>query len=548
MKPFKIIVSAALCAAALSTQAQTREVVQIKYNDGVVDYIPADQIKRISFNTGIDIDNSLYVTVKGMYDVLKSYEKYANTHFDFGYPSIMLGLDCQTGDINNRESGYDWFKAYHQFQRGVNSINGLMWLYMYDVIRSANAVIEDHSVELNDENNLLVAQVLALRSWAYWNLIQLYAPNYYYADNDTPGVPLFDGDDLSATFDATSVKVIYEQILMDIDMAIDMLESTPLVPAHISVSEAKRYVDLSVAYGLRARYALTMHEYADAAKYARLAIDNTSARPLDRVAAAFPGFNDSKLGNWMWAITINKNDRCVTSGIVNFTSHMSSLFTNGYTGVGAARACGSELYNYIASQDGDARQRWFTDQMGINPSLTPAQQSLVSDMWQTAEQLPYINVKFDTYGSNLLNPSPASDVPLMRIEEMYFIEAEGLAMSSQENRARQLLNDFVSTYRNPTYSFASTSKEALQQEIIMQRRLEFWGEGLAYFDKLRLRLDVDRFNDPYCPDRFKVRIKGDSPWMLYDYPEVGPKINGYDYKGDHAGVIYPVVDEAGTWN
>ena len=40
----------------------------------------------------------------------------------------------------------------------------------------------------------------------------------------------------------------------------------------------------------------------------------------------------------------------------------------------------------------------------------------------------------------------------MRVEEMILIKAEGLAKSGQEATAKQVLEDFVRTYRDPSYT------------------------------------------------------------------------------------------------
>ena len=45
------------------------------------------------------------------------------------------------------------------------------------------------------------------------------------------------------------------------------------------------------------------------------------------------------------------------------------------------------------------------------------------------------------------NVGAAADYPLMRIEEMYLIEAEALAMSQGLSTGKQALENFITTYR-----------------------------------------------------------------------------------------------------
>ena len=57
----------------------------------------------------------------------------------------------------------------------------------------------------------------------------------------------------------------------------------------------------------------------------------------------------------------------------------------------------------------------------------------------------------------------------------------------------------------------------MQEEIFQQRRVELWGEGLIYFDYLRLRKGVDRRN-ALCPDYYRYNIPAESPCLIYCIP------------------------------
>lgn len=458
----------------------------------------------------------------------------------------MIGLDCMTEDMNVSASGYNWFSSwceYHNRTAGTFPSSAYMWVMMYTTIENCNKIIADNQAD-SDDSRLLLAQAYALRSWAYWNLIQTYAPNYFYEPEAQGVVILPDRADRNGTYPSSTVSEVYTGIMTDINTAIDYLKATPLQPAHINVAAAKRYVDLGVAYGLRARYHLTMHLYAEAAADAALAIETSAARPLQPAAASYPGFNDAKLGNWMWAIDITADDPTSSSGVLNFTSHIGSLFASGYCSVGVGKACGKALHDYLESQGADVRRMWFTDAEGRNINLTPMQQTIVSETFSVSE-MPYLNVKFDNDQGMVLNDMAASDIPLMRIEEMYLIQAEGLAMSGNLNEGRNLLADFVATYRNPGYTCTGADAESLQKEIVWQRRAEFWGEGLTFFDKLRLHLDMDRFDDPAVPDAYKLRIRGGSRWMISRYPNAAPRLEDFDYTKD--GEV-PAPGINGTWN
>jgi hypothetical protein len=88
-------------------------------------------------------------------------------------------------------------------------------------------------------------------------------------------------------------------------------------------------------------------------------------------------------------------------------------------------------------------------------------------------------------------------VPIMRVEEMYLIEAEAAGMQN-EARGIDLLTTFAKT-RDASYvygvhqdAYGNTSTSAFRNEVWWQRRAEFWGEGLATFDIKRLNKGIIR--------------------------------------------------------
>lgn len=85
----------------------------------------------------------------------------------------------------------------------------------------------------------------------------------------------------------------------------------------------------------------------------------------------------------------------------------------------------------------------------------------------------------------------AADYLYMRAAEMYLIEAEALARQGQDNTARTVLETLVKT-RDAAYSAASLSGQSLLDEILIQRRVELWGEGFSLFDIKRLKVGLNR--------------------------------------------------------
>ena len=163
----------------------------------------------------------------------------------------------------------------------------------------------------------------------------------------------------------------------------------------------------------------------------------------------------------------------------------------GYATVGAWRKCNMALFNSIPRTD--VRRNWFLDVDGYSAGLSEAQQA-----YCTGNSTPaYTQVKFAPYQGEIDTSTNANDIPLMRVEEMYYILAEATAMAGGDGAS--ILNQFVRTYRDPSYSFAG-SGEAVQEECWQQRRVELWGEGLTTYDLLRLKKPFDRRGGGWEPN------------------------------------------------
>lgn len=413
-------------------------------------------------------------------------------HNDFGYPAQMLFLDTRGIDLVGFDIGYNWFTAGFDFtDRPLTSAaNLIIWTTLYNQIYTANAVAKLVNPETEDPTlKFYLAQALAIRAFDYFNLAQLYQFTYE-GNDDAPCVPLVIGS-LNPEEDNTdavasegnpraTVGQVYAQIDKDINLAIELLEGSDFRRAD------RRYVDLATAYGIRARINLVKNDWAGALRDAKAAIAASDATPISIAEASVPRFNDMSEKDWMWGVKVTDTDRVSTTGICNWPSHMGSL-NYGYASVGAWRRINTSLYDMI--QPTDARKGWFLDGNGVSANLDEAQQDYVTN---TAECPAYTQVKFAPYQGKIYDSTNASDIPLMRIEEMYLIQAEAEAMTGNPSQGASTLQSFIQTYRDPEYKASATSAEDVQDQVWIQRRIELWGEGLSYFDLMRLRKGIDR--------------------------------------------------------
>lgn len=481
-------------------------------------------------------------SVMGVYSAFfKIFSVTTKNHNDFGYPSQMIALDSQGIDYISKNSGYNWFSTWNGFEYNESSgyRAAYLWMYQYSQINTCNTLIG--SIPADTEENELKffrAQGLATRSFDYWTLAQVYQFNY--ADHkNSPCVPIItDENSLEVASNGApraTVAEVYEQIMKDINEAITLLSESGVNPASVISDKPKRMISLAAAYGLRARYNLTMENWAEAAADAQMAISSFNGAPYSMQEVSKPTFTSLNDPAWMWGIALAETTDGIAGGsIVNFPA-MSCTFSHGYCDQGGAwRWCSKVLYDWIPNSD--VRKGWFLDENRKSRNLSEAQQEYVDGFVlgapnygadESTNIMPYTNVKFDSYQSVLQQGLNASDVPLMRIEEMYLIKAEGEAMGGNLPGGKQTLNEFVRTYRDPSFASLATDAKSFQDEVWMQRRVELWGEGMSYFDIMRLKKPIDRrgckfpkawvYNIPYGP--------GEGACMLYLVPDIEMSAN-----------------------
>ena len=449
-------------------------------------------------------------------------------HYDFGYASTMMMMDASGQDEPSQVSGYNWYNKPLRFvDRTANSeTTYFIWNQCYKNIKVANDVLKSVDLEnLSDVAKSYVGQAYAMRAFEYFTLIQLYQFTYK-GHEDAAGVPLVTEKTTEAEANnnpRAAVKDVYKQIMDDLNTAIDYLTDS---------RSAKSEINRQVAYGLRARVNLVMQNWADAAADAQKAAEGYT--PLSKDAAAAPGFNDVSSSNWIWGNIVDESNDIVQSGILNFPSMMCSFTGNGYSPTYACRMINSKLWKEIPSTD--VRKGWWIDENLNSPIVDPKyvvhqededeEGNVVKYLAvynQTGDEVaditePYTNVKFGAYKNQYGNELNACDIPLMRVEEMILIQAEATAMGGNVEEGKRILENFVRTYRDPSYTCNATTAEGVQDAVWFQRRVELWGEGFSFTDLLRLKKPLDRTGANYeVSVRFK--LPAESPIFLYLIPE-----------------------------
>ena len=415
---------------------------------------------------------------------------------DMGYPVFMVATAEMLGDMYPVDEGvsYDWFTSYGR-SIGMGENDALAYIQWYTLVNIINAcnialgsaeIIDDAGEEADlDEVKGMQAAIYAIRAFCYYTMMVFYEPfaNPYTDCSSVIGltVPIvteMTTDEKIHNNPRATHQDMIDFLLSDLDYAESIMEKWD--PAINS------YLGLSVVYGLKAKVYLWDENYASAAQFARKAIDletSKMAKPMSEEEWEDPhlGFVKATSG-WMWYTHYNVD---ASKDLCNFVGWMSGECDWGYAAV--TRPCiDRSLYDKINNTD-------FRKHVFIDPGKYDYYEYKTARDRSYIESAPaYLSLKFrcragewrdGTYGGS-------TDVPLMRIEEMYLIEAEAAGVSVGLEDGIQKLNDFIKTYRDPNYSFSTAILRDFQLEVLNQMRIEFWGEGIAFPSAKRLRVGV----------------------------------------------------------
>ena len=481
---------------------------------------------------GDAFDDRASSSVDGMYAELKIYAKFGSRqrHSDFGLPSISLMLDERTDNMWSNCGDYDWYSPALDYSgfRPNYFITNQFYTCFYNFIGAANKIIlaskEDSKSEAVQNAR---AQAKAFRAWSYLNLVQGY--QYTYVDNkDKLAVPLVTETMTQKDFinnPRVTVETIYKYIVTNLEQAKETLTGK----GH---AKSNALIDEFVVYGLLARTYLVMQEYAKAAEAAKYVIEKSGLTPYNLEEASRPGLSDIADHNVLWGIPVTSRDEEIIA-IAGWGSFVGFLSGAQCYADFVPRCINPALYESMGEND-VRRALWISTipqkrldglvnyykvykGQSDGEAMTSAEAFLENKQIDT---LTYASVKFGPADNNIDLEENSADYIMMRIEEMHYIYAEAIG----ETEGKAYLENFIKTNRDEEYEFPSDVN--FFDEIYRQRRLEFWGEMLSYYDMMRfkkkmLRSDSKKFETKtiqYYPKGTRFDLEPDAPEMLFVFP------------------------------
>ena len=465
-----------------------------------LDTTPTDKVSDVVANQSV---SNLYMALNGIHREMVSQE--SGRQAMGGEPGFMMMRDCEGDDMTWLTN--TWMKAsWLGWQANMNetsSDNRHIWRIHYQWILNANKILEGLEtvpVATGEEDlyNQIKGEALCIRAFAHFDLVQLYAGRYKQGGgNSQLGIPYRETSEVSEMARHT-VEEVYSKINADLNEATSLL-------AGIKANDVNHYTE-KVAWGLKARVALAMQDYANAANYAEKAIQLAEAdgNKLMEGDQLFCGFADiaTDTDEGMY-VALTPDDQTVY--FYSFYAYMSWNFSSTAIRQGV-KAINADTYDTMSETD--LRRAWWdpTGKMDVPTSAF--------------KKTEYQNRKFTARATS----NAVGNVAFMRLAEMYLIAAEAYARGGNDAKAQEVFTKFQVT-RDPEYVGNGNTGDALAEEIMNSRRVELWGEGFRFTDLKRLNLPIKRgrnFDITFCT--FLEKEAGAAGW-IWEIPKIETDYN-----------------------
>ncbi len=507
--------------------------------------------------------NAQEALLSGLASFMVAYDTYGSSGGanDWGYPCQMVMRDVMTEDfpVTFKGANYDYFTVYEE---GINlRYNNEGYFYYAQLIKNACNLIKTCDIENASTTTKNYAGIgYAYRALAYFDMARMYEfkeTGYKSFDSlatevwglTVPIVTEKTGLEESKHNPRAPFYTMYRFILSDLNKAEEYLSG---------YSSTKEYPDENVVKALKARFWLELatrfekspadlatqlnHEndqdgyaalgivsatdcYNKALRYAQDVIGGGyTPMTKEQWYDTATGFNTAT-DSWIWMAKIGSKEQL--SGYYYYswmgTLNNEGQYTLGY--YGTYRCISKALFDKIPDNDW-RKQSWVAPADTGKIKVPDKYSTLISDSrWSSVPA--YAGLKFHTGGGSVDDyyTGHICDIPLIRVEEMYFIVAEAKAHTQGVEAGNDELEKFVNAYRYTDtgdnakrYTCEASDILSFTDSLMVQKRIELWGEGLVYFDYKRLGLAITRDypgTNFYKNTRLNSRRGYVAPWLNY---------------------------------
>lgn len=436
-------------------------LVVIVLSYGCDDYLEVQPTVEVSEEKLFDNLSGLQVVLNGVYKFMLT----GNNGINRGIAGMQAYNLTASPDLWIREIGNGYyfssiFEPARTESGGAYANN--IWNYHYKIINNCNIILEnvDNFEGQLELSSSIKGQALAIRGWAYFNLVRYYQQTYSIAKNE-PGIPIYldRATPERPQKDRNTVEDVYSQILSDLNDGLESLSGWE--------APSMEFIDTNVINGILAQVYLTMENWSEAANYANAARADHALMGMEEYTNGFHTSNPE----WIWGFRQTENDNIQDTNLfarwnINLHRPAGTVFGD------ATLRVNLSFVNMF--DDTDVRNQFYYVDNGA-----------IDSGWASN--------KFRDDGHN---PPYLGDMIVMRAAEMYLIEAEAWARQGGEgiNKALELLNELQAVRQVEAPTSTNVQSELLEA-IWVEKRKELYSEGLIFFDLLRNQLPLIKLGE-----------------------------------------------------
>lgn len=390
----------------------------------------------------------------------KSYYSWLHV-MDDDVQAAIAGQELIKGVFTNKMRAFYCWEA-SPFNIKGDAFEDKNWATLYEHIAVLNVIlnkVEEFTHDKEEDRNSVRGQCHFLRAAYYYLLVNLYAKPYdpVTASSDL-GVPLKLSPIVEdKNFTRTPVDSVYNQIVHDLQMAVDYLEGIEMPSVNRANQDAARLL-LSRVYCYMGKWDLVPE----------------LCREILKGKYSLMNMKSSGQATWLYngcPEIIFTQGQSFGAGVFYQENHADMV---------DAIAISPDLLEVFSEEDGDVRKNLVCREHKYGGFLLPAK--------LTGKDTATLN-SMKTY---------ISDCFLLRLPEVHLNLAEALAMTDQDGEARVVLADLMKT-RIPNLRTLTESGEALVKLIRKERRRELCFECQRWFDLRRYAVS------PKYPEALSIR-------------------------------------------
>ncbi len=387
--------------------------------------------------------------------ILANYKGQYRTVDVGGLYAMYFARAVKGNDAIQAVSWYRFDYGHENREPGFRRTN-FTWDFNYENINFANTLITgvENSTTLSDaDKKELIAKGKFFRGFHLFELLLEFCPNYN-NDRSLARIPIYtEATSLeNARGNApVAMSVAYDQVIQDLTGAVADLPDTRL---------GKSFINKAVAQAVLTRVlSVTQDDWSTMSSLARAAYGGDASAAVQSTNWG-AGFSDMSDQEWIWAMFQNGSDE--TNFFWGHAAPMMDHLTLSYN----ATYWDTDFVSEFSATDS---RNLFTDLYGVS----------ATEPWRE-----FISTKYAfTF---------ASDIPIIRKSEMVLFDAEAQYHMGNTTQAQDLLFALQSD-RDPNAVKSGNTGQALLDEILLERKKEFYGEfGPHWFDAKRYRLPLIR--------------------------------------------------------